>query len=351
MARRNRLLLLFLLGLITFGMVTSCAEAPPPPPPSTRIEALAQATTMTNRGKRSFYENRPTIEKKKNFLNLCKHTEKTIVLGCYSNQRQIYLQDIQDKRLKGVMEVTAAHEMLHDIYEHLLPWERSGLNKRLKAAFDRVQNPRIIKLVDSYRQQSDDDKVLLHELHSILGTEVRDLGDPELEAHYAKYFQQRKTVVAFSEQYEATFNKLHADADRLKKSLTSAETELNKVSTTVKANDGEIANESQEMAAMRDDLERLRQQDQSLAAQGQSNYSLDNEFEQKKAQFNAKVPLFNERVDAHRARVGELKEKVAQYNDLVKEYNAIAQEENSLIDVLKSEAAPAKSTHESAKPH
>jgi uncharacterized protein YukE len=313
--------------------LAACVDRPLPSAPSLQAQTLADATTMTRKAKRAFYENNPTIEKKKNFLNLCQHTEKTIVLGCYSNQRRIYLQDIQDKRLKGVMEVTAAHEMLHDIYEHLPIWERIGLDDRLSKAFDRVKNPRIIKLVNSYREQANGERILLHELHSILGTEVRDLGDPELEAHYAKYFDDRATLVAFSEKYEATFNKLHAEADRLKKSLSATEAELNAISSVVKQSDSTITSESEEMSSLRQDLERLSQQDNS-------NYSFANEFEQKKAQFNARIPQFNERVDIHRSKVSQLKETIARYNSMVKDYNAIAQEENSLIDVLKSEASP-----------
>jgi predicted nucleic acid-binding Zn-ribbon protein len=338
MAKPHYLFLLLPLGL------SACIERPMPQPPSPQVQALAEATTMTRKAKRAFYENNPTIEKKKNFLNLCQHTEKTIVLGCYSNQRRIYLQDIQDKRLKGVMEVTAAHEMLHDIYEHLPPWERIPLDQRLQDAFARVQNPRIIKLVNSYREQSNGDRILLHELHSILGTEVRDLGDPELEAHYAKYFDDRLTLVAFSEKYETTFNKLHAEADRLKKALSTTEAELNEISGIVKASDGEISVESEEMGRLREDLERLSQQDIT-------SYSLANEFEQKKAQFNARVPDFNARVDAHRSKVSQLKETVSRYNTMVKDYNAIAQEENSLINVLKSEVTPIpEATSKTANP-
>jgi hypothetical protein len=141
------------------------------PPPD--IAAMATKTTMTDAGRRLFYLNQPTIETRKSSLNLCKSSEHTIVLGCYVTSKGIFLQAVTDPRLDGVMEVTAAHEMLHAAYQRMSLFEQSQLNQKLRSVLAQLPNPRILKLVDTYNQQ--DPSSVDSELHSILGTEVREL--------------------------------------------------------------------------------------------------------------------------------------------------------------------------------
>jgi hypothetical protein len=133
--------------------------------PSSEITRLATSTTMTPLAKRFFYVNNPTIEAKKLSLNLCKTSEHTIVLGCYVVRKGIFLQEVNDPRLKGVMEVTAAHEMLHVVYQRMSIFEQSQINKQLQQALSKLQNPRILKLVATYNNQ--DPRSVDNELQSI----------------------------------------------------------------------------------------------------------------------------------------------------------------------------------------
>ena len=121
--------------------------------------------------------------------------------------KEFFLQEVVDPRLKGVMEVTAAHEMLHVAYQRMSIFEQSQLNKKLQQALNKLQNFRILKLVETYNRQ--DPRSVDNELHSILGTEVNNLG-PELEEHYRAYFTDRASVVALSERYEGMFTSLRA---------------------------------------------------------------------------------------------------------------------------------------------
>ncbi len=95
-------------------------------PPAT-VTSLAAQDTMTSYATHVFYVNRPDIESNASqFRNECQETEKTIVLGCYhSNQEGIFVYNVQDSRLAGVEQVTAAHEMLHAAYDRLSSKDRN----------------------------------------------------------------------------------------------------------------------------------------------------------------------------------------------------------------------------------
>ena len=94
--------------------------------PSQRVSEIADRTTMTDKARRVFYVYDPQIEGSDVFNQHCTIREVSIVLGCYDGTR-IYVYDVADERLKGVQEVTAAHEMLHAEYDRLSTGERSRL--------------------------------------------------------------------------------------------------------------------------------------------------------------------------------------------------------------------------------
>src|SRR5690606_11618218 len=127
--------------------------------------------------------------------------DKSLVLGCYSQQR-IYIFDVQDERLNGVKEVTAAHEMLHAAYDRLSSGERERVDTLINEAFRSIENERIRDAAQNY--ESDGHGTLNNELHSILGTEAADLPE-ELEEYYSRYFDDRSHIVSIAESYEAVF--------------------------------------------------------------------------------------------------------------------------------------------------
>ena len=277
--------------------------------PPAEIARLATTTTMTDTARRLFYVNQPTIETRKSSLNLCKRSEHTIVLGCYVVSKGIFLQAVPDPRLQGVMEVTAAHEMLHVAYQRMSLFEQSQLNKQLQAVLKQLQNPRILKLVSTYNDQ--DPRSVDNELHSILGTEVRNLS-PELEAHYRTYFTDRSTIVALSERYEGVFTTLRDKEKTLSQQLLTRKSALEQLSAQVKQ-------EAETVESERSNLQ------SSIVSNPNSDYSF-------------RVSSFNDRVRNYNQLVSQLREQTDAYNQLVTEHNTLALEEKSLVESLENKS-------------
>lgn len=274
--------------------------------PPNNIVALADATTMTPQARRIFYVNHPEVDDQEAFNAACSR-EASIVIGCYVPGKGIFLFNINDSRLKGVMEVTAAHEMLHAAYERLSSTEQARIDGLTSQAIKNVTDQRILDTVERYRSQ--DAAVVPNELHSILATEVKNL-PPELETYYQQYFTDRSKIVGFSAQYEAEFSsrqsqvaKYDAQLEDIKQQIEADKTEL---SLQYKA------------------LESQRQQIDSVRASGDI------------AAYNAQVPGFNAAVNNYNALVKEADRLIANYNSIVKARNELAVEVQDLAEAIDS---------------
>ncbi len=274
--------------------------------PAAAVAQLATETTMNDSTRHLFYVYHPSLDDKTSFAEHCRAGEQTIVLGCYVSGQGIYIDNIDDPRLNGVLEVTAAHELLHAAYDRLSSKDKDNVNQLVKQAYANVTDKRLHQTIANYQKQGAD---INDELHSILGTEVRKLPEA-LEAYYKRYFSNRLAIVAFSEHYEQAFS------DR---------------QTTVANYDRQITQLKQQI----EDLERsLSSQKQSLdAKRAQLNQYLA--AKNYKA-YNAQVPGFNSDVNSYNATVVEIRDLIDQYNALVKKRNAIAIEENQLIQAIDS---------------
>ena len=113
--------------------------------PTQEISLLAESSGMNDRGKKYFYVHDPALLDKAAFTSSCTVGEETIVLGCYITNQRIYLYNVDDERLAGVEEVTAAHEMLHAAYDRLSPAEKERTNALLEEAYSRVTDERLRK--------------------------------------------------------------------------------------------------------------------------------------------------------------------------------------------------------------
>lgn len=196
--------------------------------PSSTMRAIEKKTTLTSEAARIFYASKPEIGGAKRFNEVCGSAPKehSAVLGCYA-QRKIYLFDVKNPELAGIVEVTAAHEMLHAVYERLHTWEREPLKKLLLTEYERQKtknNTVFLKHVQLYSDLPRD--AYINELHSLIGTEVADIS-PQLEAHFANYMSDRKSVVAMYRSYEAVFRKAEEESNRLAKKIDSDTTKIN----------------------------------------------------------------------------------------------------------------------------
>lgn len=278
--------------------------------PSAEVSKLADETTMDDATRNVFYVNHPALQDKSNFKNSCTKQERTIVLGCYVQKTGIFLLNVEDPRLQGIIEVTAAHEVLHAMYDRLSNDERAKVDSMTQSYFETLKDERIRENIENYRKS--DPGVVPNELHSILGTEVRDLS-PELEAYYARYFKDRKAIVVFSEKYEQTFIDLEGQVKKydtqlksLRDSLDSNETQLNELGNRI---DSE-----------RDRLDRLR-----------SSGNIE--------EYNAGVAGFNALVNQYNTTLDRRKTQIVQYNEIVELYNKVATTEAELYDSLKTSPA------------
>jgi hypothetical protein len=111
--------------------------------PSAAIAQLATDTTMNSATERLFYVYHPELQTKEVFNQSCSGSEQTIVLGCYVSRQGIYLYNVTDERLKGVIQVTAAHETLHAAYERLSGSERKKVDAMTANAYAQVTDERV----------------------------------------------------------------------------------------------------------------------------------------------------------------------------------------------------------------
>lgn len=274
--------------------------------PPAEVVALADKTTMTDEARNIFYVNNPLIVDEAQFNSACK-PESTIVLGCYISRDGIYIFDIQDDRLAGIKQVTAAHELLHAVYERLSYDEKTRINSLTEEALSTITEQRILDTVDEYRKN--DPSVIPNELHSIMATEVKELPE-ELEAYYKDIFTDRQVIVAFSENYELEFSK-RRDA------VAQLDDRLAQLKLKIDADQNELALQYSALRASKDELD-------ALLSSGQT-------FE-----YNSKVPGFNQQVSSYNASVRLVENEINEYNALVQERNAIAVEVQELIESIDS---------------
>lgn len=266
--------------------------------PPNDIAQLAFDTTMTNDARDLFYVYHPELNDRATFSHNCSgFGEQTIVLGCYISNTGIYLFDVDDNRLSGVEQVTAAHEMLHAAYDRLSPAERSRIDGLIASAFKDVTDERIKDTIENYRKR--DPSVVPNELHSIIATEVRDIPQ-ELEDYYRQYFTDRLAVVAFSEKYERVLTERRNRAAAIEVQLSGLKSEI----------------ETQEKA---------------LEEEG-------NSLQDERGQVNTQeeATAYNIRVSGYNANIRDFNAKVVQYNDLVEEYKKVALETEELYKAMDS---------------
>lgn len=274
--------------------------------PSQEIAKLALESGMSPKGQNIFYVNDPQIADKSTFNSKCPQKEQSIVLGCY-NGREIYVYNVTEQQLAGIKEVTAAHEMLHAAYDRLSTSEKKSVDSMLLSFFETIQDQRLKNIIEAYRKE--DPSVVSNELHSIIGTEVRNL-PPKLEQYYQKYFKDRSKVVNLSEQYEMVFIDAKNKADQLLGDLSLRKAEIERLEKQIE----------QTMAL-------LQQQNSSL-----DNYKNANDINQ----YNALVPIYNQTVRQYNFLVQEMGQLINEYNQKVAEYNDLAGYQQELINSIDS---------------
>jgi len=273
------------------------------------VAQIAVQDTMTDYGRKILYVNHPLLADKASFGNYCPKGggEQTLVLGCYhGGQAGIYVLAVDDPRLDGVEQVTAAHEMLHGAYDRLSSQERSQVDGWLQDYYQHgLQDERIRKTIDAYRQSEPNDVV--NEMHSIFATEVDNLPAP-LEHYYQRYFSDRAAVAHLADRYQAEFTLRQAAVARADGQLSSLKSQITGLEADLKAKQASITQLEASLVRKRD----------SGDISG----------------YNAGVPIYNHLIDTYNAEVTQVQNLIAQYNQLVASRNATALEQNQLAEEL-----------------
>lgn len=286
--------------------------------PTAAVTQLADSSGLNDRGVFLYYASQPEIDGTQRFNQVCDRKEEaTAVLGCYNGSR-IFIYDVKDERLKGIKEVTAAHEMLHAAWQRFSESEREKVSALLEIEYQKLEaDPEYSERMQFYARTEPGQRA--NELHSLIGTEIRDV-NPELSKHYAQFFSDRSKVVALHEAYRLVFEKLDSEAKALY-------TELQDLAQIIHAT-SERYNK---------DVETLNKEIQDFNARAEAgSFTSQSQFN------NERVALVERAASLEQTRAG-INDKVAAYESKRQAYNQIANESRQLVDSLDSNLAPAPS--------
>lgn len=275
-------------------------------PPSAVVK-LADQAGMNGYTRHLFYLNRPQLlSSASEFRQSCTQSENAIVLGCYHpGEDGIYLYDVQDPKLYGVEQVTAAHEVLHAVYERLDNTDRRSLDRQLKDFYENgLKDQRVKDEIKLYQKNEPHDVV--NEMSCVFGTEVANL-PKDLEDYYARYFKDRSVIVAYGQQYQGEFTRRQDIIKQYDAQLYDLRTQID----TAKA---DLQNKQSAVNAKQAEL---------------NSYKTSGNVDA----YNAGVPEYNQLVNQYNAEIGSTRELVDRYNRMVQERNAVARE---LADLAKS---------------
>lgn len=274
--------------------------------PAPDVALLAEKSLMSNDGRDIFYVHDPQVLDAEQFNEVCLEREASIVLGCF-NGVQIYIYDVDNEKLAGVKEITAVHEMLHAVYMRLGDKERQTINEWLSVAEESITNQRIKNVISNYKDLPEED--MFNELHSIIGTEVRDIPD-YLENHYAKYIQDRQGLVDISERYETVFTDIQSQIDNYDQQLAA-------LSLQIRTKEISLENKYQYIQTLENELNRL--------------YEMQDARE-----YNALLDDYRRYVTTYNAEVDDLQNNIDTYNSIVIVRNELGIERNDLVQSIDS---------------
>ncbi|WGD38513.1 hypothetical protein [Lysinibacter sp. HNR] len=289
--------------------------------PSSEVVEVKDRLNLTDRGEFVFLASSPTLESSQLFNEQCSnvnHGDGGHVLGCFTGEN-IHLFKIDDERLNGVVEVTAAHELLHAAYSRLSDAEKEDLNRILLSEYERIgaEKPEIKERMAVYDQLTE--AQFVNELHSVLGTEVSGLS-AELEEHYATYFTNRQIILDLFNSYHSAFTSLQSQAQEIEAQMRSLG---DSIESRRQSYEESITTLNATIAAFND-----RAQSGSFSSQ---------------AEFQSERNRLLSRADALEAERTTLESDVSKYNELRQKLIALGAESQELNRVLDSNLAPAPS--------
>ncbi|WP_152631204.1 proline-rich domain-containing protein [Agreia bicolorata] len=205
--------------------------------PSDNISSLVERADLNDVGTFIFYTSHPELNTANEFNTACGIRPEQFLLGCYTGET-IHLYDVTEERLDGLREVTAAHEMLHAAFDRLDKKSQDHLGELLEKAYEEHgDDPELADRMDAYAASQPGTRIT--ELHSIVGTEFADL-DPELEAYYKRYFNDRSIVVGLHASYMKVFTDLEQQTTDLSNQILALADEIESDTNTFNADQNQL---------------------------------------------------------------------------------------------------------------
>jgi hypothetical protein len=286
--------------------------------PSAQVQSFATRAGMSDTGEFYFFASRPLLNNQQEFNKNCPNSEpQTAILGCYAAQR-IYIYDVPTGKLKGIRTVTAAHEMLHAVYERFDENERQRINSLLETEYNKLKSDtKLAERMAYYAKTEPGERS--NELFAIIGTEVPEIGS-ELEAYYRHYFDDRQKVVSLHAGYQSVFNQLQTRAEQLKKQLDSLRVSIEQNSDAY----------NDQVTQLNGDILSFNERADNEGFESQS------EFDQERSSLLARA----DQLDAYRNRIND---DIAEFDALQDELASIASQSDALNRSINSSLAPAPS--------
>lgn len=282
--------------------------------PTSEVVSLRDSLSLTSTGTFLFDASHPLLQPANQFNDSCQQHKETNnpIIGCYVNN-SIYIYKISTKELEGIEETTAAHELLHAVYQRLGNAEKTKLDAELKVAYERVKTPELQERMKYYEKSEPGQE--MDELHSILGTENINLG-AALENHYDEYFSSRKKIIAYHEAYSAAF-------DRITTQMKNLETQIN---TEVGSLNQRIESYNEKTGSLNNDTNSFNQRSQAVGG-----FSSQAQFNVERNALTARKQTLDAEYANIQATITNVESWRASYNQMVDKYNQLSRSINSSL--------------------
>ncbi len=281
--------------------------------PAAAVQSIESDLALTPGGKQLFAASQPKLESADMFNKSCNQKSETNnpILGCYVNQ-EIYVFDVTNEKLAGIEQTTAAHELLHAVYERLSPNDKRAVDTELEKVYESRKTEELAKRMLHYQETEPGEE--MNELHSILGTEFDDVGEI-LEAHYAKFFTDRAKIVAFNKQYNDVFVGITKQLRQLTEAINASVDTINQ----------RIKEHNQAVKQLESDQRAF------VAKNRRGEFTNLAEFNAEQQALNVRAGSLNADRDQIAADIEASDELRDQYNSLVTQYNQLNQSINSSL--------------------
>ncbi|MDO4978774.1 MAG: hypothetical protein Q4E47_01295 [Candidatus Saccharibacteria bacterium] len=279
--------------------------------PTEEVSSLMDKLELTDTGTRILKASAPKLEDNEEFNSHCTASDASAyVLGCYEPRSgSIHLYNITTTDLPGIVESTTAHELLHAIWTHLKFWEKNSITTELAEFYNKL--PEDAQLRETMELYGSDE--FYDELHSRLGTEIKDLPE-NLENHYAKYFKNQDHIVDLFNSYSDKYRGIEKRLKKLEEEINAKSEEVES-ETTFYHNWGEELNN------------KIIEFNTSVEEIDMATYIA------KRNELQTEIDKFNEYYKNLSAKIDEL-------NELINEYNEYAVKQKEISDHIDSTAVP-----------